>query len=844
MSSWALAWRLARREMRGGFRGFRIFLACLMLGVAAIAGVGSIADGVHAGLDEDARQLLGGDVDLTLTQRAATPDELQGLAASGTVSRIAEMRAMARTDTERTLVELKAVDGAYPLLGAVALTGDGAGANAPELQAALSRRDGEWGAAVEPATLVRLGVRLGDRIKIGDQTFVLRAVGVAEPDRTTNVFTLGPRVLVSLDSLPGTGLMQPGSLIRYQYRLLLNPGLDAAGFAGNVRQRFPDAGWRIRTPGEATPGVQRWVDRIAMFLTLVGLTALLVGGVGVANAVRSYLAGKTATIATLKCLGGSGGLILRIYLIHVMAMAAIGIGLGLLIGAVAPVVLVPLLANQLPVPTRIGIYPVALAMAAAFGILTAVAFSLWPLARAREVPPSALFRDLVAPARRRPRPLYAAIVAAALLALAALAVIASSDHALGFWFVVAAFGTFLVFRGAAVLIAALARRTPHTGRPGLRLALANLHRPGSPAPGLVLSLGLGLTVLTLITLVQGNITRELREQIPDVAPTFFFIDIQPDQVAAFDALLAASPGVGPVRRVPSLRGRIVKINSVPVEQAAVKPDAQWAVNSDRGLTYSAEPPIGSRIVAGKWWPADYAGPPLLSMDAQIAAGMGLKIGDALTVNVLGREVEAKIANLRAIDWTALGINYVLVFAPGTLEGAPQTHIATAQVAPGYEDAVERAVTQRFPNVSTIRVKDALALIDRLLGQIATAARVTASLTLLTGTLVLAGAVIATHRRRVYDAVVFKVLGARRRSIVGAFAIEFGLIGLATAIVAMALGTLSAWLLMTWYLRADFVFLPMIAFGTAAGAAVVVVALGLAGTWRALGQKPAPLLRNP
>jgi len=835
---WALAFRLARRELRGGVRGFRIFLACLMLGVATIAAVGSIADGVRAGLDADARQLLGGHVDLTLTQRRATPAEQSGVAESGTVSETAELRAMARTDNDRTLVELKAVDGAYPLLGAVALSG------ATDLPSALAQQNGEWGAAVEPAVLVRLNVKLGDRIQIGDQSYVLRATETAEPDRATNVFTLGPRVLVSLASMAGTGLMQPGSLIRYQYRLLLKPGLDAAAFGDAMRRRFPDAGWRIRTPGEATPGVQRWIDRIAMFLTLVGLTALLVGGVGVANAVRSYLAGKTATIATLKCLGANGALVLRLYLILVMTMAAIGIALGLVIGALAPLVLVPLMADQLPVAARLGVYPAPLAIAAAFGVLTAIAFSLWPLARARLVPPSALFRDLIAPERRRPRPVYAATVAMALAALGGLAVAVSSDHLLGFWFVVAAFGTFLVFRGAAWVIGALARRTPHVGRPGLRLALANLHRPGNPTAGLVLSLGLGLTVLIVIALIQGNIARELREQIPDVAPTFFFIDIQPDQVADFDRLLKSSPGVGQVRRVPSLRGRIVKINGVPVEQVNVAPDAQWAVNSDRGLTYSATPPVGSRIVAGSWWPAEYAGPPLLSMDAQIAKGMGLGIGDTLTVNVLGREVEAHIANLRAIDWTALGINFVLVFAPGTLEGAPQTHIATAEVAPGQEDAVERAVTQRFANVSTIRIKDALSLIDHVLGQIATAARVTAGLTLFAGVLVLGGAVIATHRRRVYDAVVLKVLGARRRSIVGAFAIEFGLVGAATALVAAGLGTLSAWLLMTRYLRIDFVFLPAVAFATAAGAAAVVVVLGLAGTWRALGHKPAPLLRNP
>ncbi|MBV8535933.1 MAG: ABC transporter permease, partial [Alphaproteobacteria bacterium] len=720
--NWGLALRLARREMRGGIIGFRIFVACLMLGVAAIGAVGSLAAGVQAGLAADARQLLGGDVDLTLTERAATPDELTALAARGTVSAVMNLRAMARTDAARTLVELKAVDGAYPLVGSVGLAGDGTAA--PGVANALAERDGAWGATVERSLLVRLGVKLGDRIKIGDATYVLRAIETSEPDRTADVFTLAPRVLVAQSSMPATGLVQPGSLIRHQYRLLLKPGLDAATFAKEMAQLFPNAGWRLRTPSDATPGVKLWIDRIAMFLTLVGLTALLVGGVGVANAVRSYLAGKTGTIATLKCLGAGGGLVLRVYLIQIMAMAAIGIGIGIAIGAVAPLILGPLLASELPVAARMGVYPAPLALAALFGVLTAIAFSLWPLARAREVPPSALFRDLIAPARQRPRLIYAAIVAAALAGLGALAVFASSDRKLGFWFVVAAFGTFVVFRAAAWVIAVLARLAPSMGRPGLRLALANLHRPGSPAPGLVLSLGLGLTVLIAIALVQGNIARQLREEIPDVAPTFFFIDIQPDQVADFDALMAHLPGVGEVRRVPSLRGRIVKIAGVPVDQAHIASEAQWAVSSDRGLTYSTTVPTGSRLVAGTWWAPDYSGPPLLSMEAGIARGMGIGVGDTLTVNVLGREITATIANLRDVDWGALNINFVLVFAPGTLEGAPQTHIATAQVASGQEDAVERAVTERFPNVSTIRVKEALALIDQMLGEIGTAARVT------------------------------------------------------------------------------------------------------------------------
>jgi putative ABC transport system permease protein len=835
---WRLALRFALRELRGGVRGFRIFLACLMLGVAAIAGVGSLAAAVRAALETDARQILGGDVEIAFTHRTATPEQLRYLEERSTLSAVAEMRGMARTETARTLVEIKAADAAYPLVGTVTIEG------APGLKEALAQRNGVWGAAVENSTLVRLDAKLGDRIFVGDQAYELRAIVRNEPDRSANVFTLGPRVLVALDSLSGTGLVQPGSLIRYEYRVLLGGNADSTAFIADLRRQFPDAGWRLRAPSEASPGVQRWVDRIAMFLTLVGLTALLVGGVGVANAVRSYLETKRTTIATLKCLGASGPFVLWLYLTLVLAMAALGIAGGLIIGAAAPMIVGPLLAGQLPVTARAGLYLQPILIATAFGVLTTIAFSLWPLARAREVPPSALFRDLVAPSRRWPRLGAILVVVAAVAGLAALAIATSVDRKLAGWFVAAALGTFLLFRGAAALIGVLARHAPHTGRPGLRLALANLHRPGNPTAGLVLSLGLGLTVLVVIALLQGNIARQLREQMPEMAPSFFFIDIQSDQVEAFDALMAREPGVGQVRRVPSLRGRIARLKGVPVEQAVVAPEVQWAVGSDRGLTYSAAPPPGSRIVAGQWWPADYSGPPLISFDAQLAAGMGLTIGDTITINVLGREVEARIANLRAIDWTTLGINFTLVFAPGTLEGAPQTHIATAQVAPEAEDAVERAVTQRFANVSTIRIKDALATVDRMLGHIATAARLTAGITLLAGTLVLAGAVFATHRRRVYDAVVLKVLGARRGNVVGAFAIEFGLVGLSTAIIAAIVGSIAAWLVMRLYMRVEFTWLPATVAVTALGAAAAVLVLGLVGTWRALRHKAAPLLRNP
>lgn len=841
MNALPVSVRIAARELRGGLKGFRIFLACLALGVAIIAGVGSLAEGVRTALREDARMLLGGDVEVSFTHRQMTDEQRAALRAGGPVSMFAEMRAMARTDDRRILVELKAIDSAYPLLGDLTLeTGP---VTQQALGALLAPRDGLAGAVLERTTMTRLGLNTGDRIRVGDAEFAVRAVIVQEPDRTTNPITLGPRAMIAYDALASTGLVQPGSLIRYAYRIRLDAPDQAGAFVRGLTTRFPEAGWRIRGLTDAAPGLQRWIDRIAMFLTLVGLTALLVGGVGVANAVRNYLEGKRHTIATLKCLGVTGGAVTSVYLTQIMALALLGVVIGLMIGAVLPAIFGPLVAQQLGVAARFGLYPAPLLLASLFGVLIALAFSLWPLGRAREISPAALFRDIVAPTRIWPRRSLMLGTVVSLAGLAALTILTTPDRFLALWFVLGAAGTFLLFWLAARLVAAIARSLRRLRQPAIRLALANMHRPGSATPSIVLSLGLGLTVLVLIMQIQGNLLRELRTQLPAIAPSFFFIDIQPEQWEPFQAAVRATPGLIDLRHVPSLRGRITRLNATPVDQVRVAPEAQWAIGSDRGLTYSATPPQDTRIVEGAWWPTDYSGPPLVSFDVNLARGMGLNLGDTITINVLGIEVEARIANLRVIDWTNLGINFALIFAPGTLEGAPQTFIATASVPRSQEDDLERRITEAMPNVSSIRIRNALATIEGVLTSIGDAARVTAAVTLIAGMLVLAGAMVATQRRRIYDAVVLKVLGARRRDVIAAFLIEFGLIGLASGLVAAVIGTICAAALMAVYFR--FAFIPDLP----AVAAIVLIAicvagaLGLAGTWRAMGQKPAPILRH-
>ncbi len=831
MKTLSLAWRFARRDLRGGVKGLRIVLACLALGVAAITAVGTLRAGVEAGIAADGARILGGEVEVASQQGALPPAVADWARERGArLSNITQMRAMAvAPDGERTLVELKAVDEAYPLFGALQL--DPPGMLMP----------GE--VVVERIVMDRLGVAPGATIRIGDSSFRLRGVILAEPDKVASPAIFGPRAMIPLADLPATGLIQPGSLANWELRMALPEGTARQAFANELRAAFPQNGWRIRTADAAAPAVNRFVDRAAFFLTLASLTALLVGGIGVATGVRSWLDQRARTIATLRCLGAGPGVIFATYLLQVLALAGLGIAIGLAAGFGLTMVGAWALADALPIPPRMGVYPVPLALAAVYGLLTALAFALWPLGRAMEIPGAALFRDALQPSGARPRIALVGATIAAGLALAALIIATAENRFFAIAFVGGALGTLLVFRIGAFALMRGARAFRGVRRPALRLGLANLHRPGAPTPLILVSLGIGLTTLSAVAMIEGNLRRQIAEQLPDAAPNFYFIDIQSDQARDFDRVAAAQPTVSEIKRVPSLRARIVAVNGVPADQVRTTPETAWALRGDRGLTYSATPPEGTRLVQGQWWAADYSGDPLVSFDANLARGWGVGIGDSITVNVLGRDIPLRIANLRDIEWRGLGLNFVLVASPGMLEAAPHTHIATLRSATANEGSVLRAISEAFPNVSGIRVRDALEQVAALLSRIGTALSATASLTLAAGALVLAGAVAAGQRRRVRDAVVLKTIGATRRQIRRAFLVEFGLLGATAGLIAAVAGTAAAWGVVRYILGADWVFLPGTLAAVVLACTALTLAFGYAGTALALRARPAPFLRN-
>ncbi len=847
----SLAARFALRELRGGLRGFYIFIACIALGVAAISGVSSVSRALTDGILAEGTSILGGDISFSLIHREADDAEFAFIEKLGDVSKVAGLRTMARVpDTlDQNLVELKAVDEAYPLVGAVELS------QGMTLADALRPQDGVFGAAADAGLLARLNLSVGDEIAVGRGKFRIAATILREPDRLAGGLELGPRLMISHEGLEQTALVQPGGLVRWRYRVALPAQTSdgqIAAIMDEAGQEFPKAGWRIRARTEAAPGLERNITRFAQFLSLVGLTALVVGGVGVANAVRAFLDTKRAVIATFKCIGARGGFVFQVYLVQILILASIGVGLGLMLGALIPFIAAGVLSSVLPVQAVTAIYPMELGLGLIYGYLTALAFALWPLGRAHDISPRALFRDEASAQSGWPRRRYIAATMTTAAALSVLAVVLAYDQRIAVIYIGASLLTFVLLLGVGRGVMTLARRWRGIRSTELRMAVANIHRPGALTPSVVLSLGLGLTLLVALSLIDANLRRELTSTIAQEAPSFFFLDVRNEEKDAFDGVLRTAAAQADIDGAPMLRGRITSLKGTPSDQIDAPQEGAWVLRGDRGITYSASVPENSTLTDGAWWPEDYAGPPLVSMESKAGAALGLKVGDDVTVNVLGREISAKIANFRQLNWRSLGINFVMVFSPNTFAGAPHAHLRTITFDKPLEsleaeDARElsllRAVTADFPTVTAIRVKDAIAQVNDLLGQLAWAVRAAASVTLIASVLVLAGSLAASHQNRIYDAVILKTLGATRGRLVTAFAMEYALLGLATCLFAVFAGSLAAYFIVTQIMGGSFVFMPFSAMTAAVVALVLTVGFGLIGTWRILGEKPAPVLRN-
>ena len=830
---WAFAWRLARRELDWRFRGLRLLVACLFLGVAALAAIGSLADAVGGELAARGASILGGDVEFATSQRLADPVERVAMARIGRVSETVRMQANALTATKGAgaPIQLKAVDRAYPLYGSVRLT-DGRSVPAPPAGQA-------W---IAPALADRLGVQRGGSIWIGGAVFTVGGIIADEPDRLGEGFTLGPVALVPIADLPATGLIQPGSLFEAKYRVRMPVDRDPAAIAASFRERFPAGGWQTKTRDRASPGASRFVDRMGEFLTLVGLAALAIAGIGVGNGVGSFLAGRRGNIATLKVLGATSGDIARIYAIEIAIAAAIGIVGGVIVGAAVVPLLIAGLGSVLPIAADVSIEPWPLLRAASYGTLIALAFAAPPLAAAGRTSAAGLLRGALAPLRSQSWRGRLVALAAGVAAIG-LAIGSSRQPGLAAMFLAAVAGTLLLLAGLGRVVRLVAARMPRPRRPLLRLALTALYRPGARTEALVVALGLGLTLFVLLAAIRTSIDANIATTVPARAPALFALDVPRPREAEFRRVVTSVAPQAEIRTVPILRGTITAYHDIRVADLKTLPEGAWALRGERGLTYASTIPEGSTLVAGRWWPTDYAGPPLVSVDERLAQALDLKLGDAISVSLLGVERTARIASFRRIEWDTLGFNFVLVFSPNTLADAPHNLAATIDLPKGSENAVTRALLRPFPSVSVIEVRGVLAQVRDLVGQVATAIAAAASVAIAAGIAVLIGAIAAAREARTYDAVVLRMLGATRMQLLGGQMIEYLLLGSIVALVAIGLGLAGAWYVVVELFSFTWAPDPVIVAVTVVAGLGVTVAIGLAGAWPILSARPARALRQ-
>lgn len=839
-----LAWlRVALRDLRGGMQRFGILLACLALGVGTIAIVGSVGASLQAALARDARAVLGGDLEASLSYRAADEAERTLFAKLGTVSEVIEVMGRARVTGQSAFLALRGVDANYPLLGAV--TVEPAGTPLPDL---LAARDGRFGAVVDSLLLDRMDLQLGDTVAIGEGEFELRGVLRGLPDQITQGIQLGIPALLSVEGLNTTAILQPGVLAQYRYKMLLDPpGFTAT--AATIRTAFPDAGWKLSSPQDATADLARFFDIFSRFLVIVGLSSLLVGGVGVSNAVSAYVTERQRSIATMRSLGATSARILVHFLTQVMILTVVGIVLGLILGGVLTLIALPIIGGLLRIDLPAIVDTSSLLTAAGFGLLIGFAFGYLPLHRAQGLKPALLFRSAgsaiegVTRWRDLTRPSLWVPLLVAIGAIYALAAVTTARPLLVFYYAIGVAFAFLLLRGAAWLLQWALRLVPPLPNANMRNALKAIYRPGAPAPVVIMSLGLGLSLLLVIALVDGSLRHQLdRESIPD-APTFVFMDLFEDEAAELETFSAADPRIEDFTATPMLRGAFTSVNNTAVtDLPRVDSDFGWIYENEIPLSFAAELPERSTIVDGEWWPADYSGPPLISVFERLQEPLGLELGDEVTLTIFGEPVTARIANFRDFVWRSGGINFSFLLSPGSIS-TPVSYIGLLKAAPGEERAVQQAVIDAYPELIFVPVGEAIDALSGILTAVTNAVAVIGGLAVVSGLFVLAGAMAAGRKQREADAVVMKVLGASRGDVIRAYIIEYGLLGALAALLAAALGVAGSWAFVTQIMEIDFFADPLTIAAVVLGAVILTIAIGTLSTWSALSVRPAKFLRD-
>ncbi len=837
-----LSWKIAMRELAGGLSGFWIYIACIALGIFAIAAAGSVTSGFSKGLASEARTLLGGDALFAASQRRASPDELDWMRARGRISENITINVMGQAGETRQQVDVRAVDERHPLIGAPELSG-----GADTLGEALSFENGRWGIAASASTLETFGLTVGDDIMLGSIPATIRAQLDKEADGIGTPGTFGPQITIRLAALEEAGRLTDGQLFRTRYRMVL----DDAGTADTLEEQAAEDlgpnGLRYRGPEDAIDGLQNLLDMLNSFLSVIGIAALIAGGVGIAQASSAFLETRMPSIAAFKALGAEASTLRAAYFIQLTALALVGAAIGIFLGASTPFLIAAIAGDQIPLPNILRIYPFPLLRALVLGLLSAAIFALPPLGRARATPPAALFRSLgTETLEKTPRPERIASILAAIALIIVSVMTSQTPLVTGILLVGAAFA-WLILVSMAHIIRLVAKRAS-VGASGLsRLTLANLGGPGSLAPTITPALGLGLALLVFVATVQANLLRQVNETATRNLPALFFTQIPSESIETFDRIIADNgidiEDADAFRRTPLVIGRVISLKGEALDEEKVAPSERWVVNGEIGMPYIGRMPPEADLVEGEWWAEDYQGPLLVSIEADAARGLGLELGDEIGFRIFGRNLTATVASLRNVDWGGFGANTAFILSPGTLEAANPPHLAIAQATPEQEPVIIAALGEALPQVVVFQTRETLATAGRLLGNITIAVNAAAGIVMLAGLLVLVGAFAAMARQRRTEAALLKTFGASRGGILRLYAGEFALSGAVATLAGSLMGVSAAALIVRLVFEAEW-GMPWGTVGLVAGCAIGAAALGGVIVGMAtLAHPPARILRS-
>ena len=695
-----------------------------------------------------------------------------------------------------------------------------------------------------------------------------------------NMFSLGPRVLISQEGLAAADLIKPGSRLRERHLLALPESLPPSPLVSELRGQLSGDDARVSSYRDAQPQLKQFLDQLKRYLGLVGLTALFVGGIGVALSVQAFVREKLQSIAILKALGADSSTIIRSYLSQAVGLgfvgSVVGVGIGIVLQRVLPQALSTLLATDLLQQIQFSAVLSAAALGPlikglGLGILTTLLFSLWPLLTIRDIKPAAIFRREIdaeegtgmadhPTLRQRAAsllagdPLRTATAAGIGLGLAGLSIWQAGSLTIGGLFIAGLFVAVVALVLSAQVLLLGIRALPAPRALFLRQALGNIQRPGGQTLGVMVSIGVGVMVILAIALLERALVRQVSDNRPADSPTFFFIDIQPDQAPAFMDLMHRRTGDIATELTPLVRARLLSVNGRKVQvapEAEERPEQNreekrksWYASRDYVLTFLDRLPKDNVIVKGVWWkPEQKFARPQVSMEEEAAKGLDVDVGSVIELNIQGVPIEAEVSSIRKVEWGNFSTNFYMIFSPGSLDGAPMTYVATAHVAPDDEVALQSAVVAAFPNVTAINIGEVLSAFARVLDRLSLAIRTVALFCLVAGALVMAAALAATRYRRLYEAVILKALGATRALIARSFAAEYALLGCVAGVIGILLASAFSWAILRFVLELPWSLEPsLLALGFASTVLLTLV-VGFLSTFRILGQPPLSVLRQ-